>query len=107
LARGQGSKEVIVLHKPEGALNHCVLKVDRRLHGGDFTREGLPYTQMLSAPGHTLRHADQSGGDSGQSHSRFSAMLISRKMHFNASSEIEASLDRGPYDCKLFECDHD
>jgi hypothetical protein len=54
LAGGQRSKEVIVPHESEGALNHRVLKVDRWLHRGDFTGEVLPDTEVLSSPGNAL-----------------------------------------------------
>ena len=98
---------MIVLHESESALKHSVLEVRRRIHGGDFTSQVLPHTQVLGPPGNALTHADQSGGDSGRRHSHFPAMLVSRKMDFHTSSEVETPFDRRLYHCKLFEFDHE
>jgi len=105
--RGQRSKNVIVLHEPEGAPNHCVLETGRRLQSGNFACERLPESEVLGPPSDTLSQADQSGCDSSRRHSHFTGMQISGQMRLDAPSEIEAAFDRCPYRRKLFQPDHE
>ena len=84
---------VIVRHEPKDAVNHPVLKVNWPIHGGDLTGEVVPDTKVLRPPRNSLPHADQTGGDSGQSYGCFSVMDVTGKMNFNTSREIETSID--------------
>src|SRR5689334_3834750 len=88
------SKEVIVLHESEDALNHRVLKPDRLVHARDFAGEVMPHAEVLRSPGNALAHAHESGSDAGRGHRGFSAMHISSQMRLDAASQIEAAFDR-------------
>ena len=84
-----------VLHRLEGAPNHCVLKVRGPIHSRHFARKSLPHSEVLGAPSDTLPHTYQSGGNPSLRHGRFAPMDIAREMHFHTSGEIEASFNRG------------
>jgi hypothetical protein len=90
---------VIVLHEPEGPLDHGVLKASWAIHGRDFAREALPHAKMLRAPRNTLPQPDEPGSYAGGSYSGLSRVNVSGEMHFDIARKVEASLDWGVDDC--------
>ena len=97
---------MIVLHGAEGAVNHRVLKVGGRFHGGDFAGEVLRDAEVSGAPCDTLVEIDEAGGYSGFGYGLLSEMHVSGQMDFYTSGEVEAAFD-GRVDLReLFEGDH-
>ena len=57
--RSEGMEDVVMLHGPEGTLDHCVLKVQRAIIGGDTAGEVLPNAKVGSPPTNKLTQTDQ------------------------------------------------
>ena len=100
---GKREEEMIVLHETEDALSHGVLEIRRAIHRRYLAGEPLPYAKVFRPPSDALAHCDQSGGHAGSRYGGLSPMHIAGQMHFDASGEIEASLNGGVDNCRIFE----
>ena len=97
---------MIVLHGSENALEHCILKVDWRLHNPDFACKVVPDTEMLGAPGNALSQINQTGSHPARCHSLFSEMHIAKQMDFSTPGKVKAPFDRRMDDRNLLEAHH-
>jgi hypothetical protein len=98
------SKEMIVLHQPESAFNHCVLKMHWAIKSGDLTRQVLLDAKMPRPPADEFTWADQSRGDA--SHGIFARPLSAKEMNLDTPRKIKATLNRSVDEGAQFEPDH-
>jgi hypothetical protein len=87
----ESGKEVIMLHELESTLDHCVLKIVRRIESRNLAGKVLTHAKVFGSPPHKFVWTHESRPNPVDR--LLTRPLCSQQMHFNTAGKVKASLN--------------